>query len=56
MGFLKVEVVSPENIKIPLLPCKYLGKTIFPTGSWIGTYFTEELKAVLPMGYNLKFL
>jgi hypothetical protein len=55
-GFLKVEVISPNNIKIPLLPCKYMGKTIFPTGSWVGTYFSEELKAVLPMGYKFKFL
>jgi len=30
--FLKVEVTCPSSIKIPLLPCKYKGKTIFPTG------------------------
>lgn len=32
------------------------GKTIFPTGKWIGTYFSEELKAVKPYGYTFKFL
>jgi hypothetical protein len=55
-GFLKVEVNSPNNIRTPLLPCKYQGKTIFPTGSWTGTYFSEELKAVLPQGYQFKIL
>jgi hypothetical protein len=55
-GSLKVEVNSAKDIKIPLLPCKYNGKTIYPTGSRIGTYFSEELKAVLPQGYQFKFL
>ena len=31
-GYLKVEVTCPKNIKVPLLPCKFNGKTIFPTG------------------------
>jgi DNA polymerase type B, organellar and viral len=32
-GYLKVEVTCPKNIKTPILPCKYNGKTIFPTGT-----------------------
>jgi len=32
-GFLKVVVNSSKDIKLPLLPCKYNGKTIFPTGT-----------------------
>jgi hypothetical protein len=32
-GFLKVEVNCPKSVKIPVLPCKYNGKTIFPTGN-----------------------
>jgi hypothetical protein len=32
-GFLKVEVSCPKNIKVPILPHKYNGKTIFPTGT-----------------------
>ena len=32
-GFLKVEVNCPKNIKIPVLPSEYNGKTIFPTGT-----------------------
>jgi hypothetical protein len=31
-GFLRVEVTCPKNIKVPVLPCKFNGKTIFPTG------------------------
>ena len=37
---------------------KFKGKTIFPTGVWIGTYFSEELKAVrnLNLGYTFEIL
>jgi hypothetical protein len=55
-GFLKVEVTCPKSIKVPVLPVKYNGKTIFPTGTWIATYFSEELKAVLEYGYKFKYL
>jgi hypothetical protein len=55
-GFLKVEVTCPKDIKVPILPCKFNGKTIFPTGIWIGYYFSEELKAVLDLGYKFKYL
>ena len=44
-GFIKVKVSLPAGIERPLLPVKYEGKTIFPTGQWVGTYFSEELKA-----------
>lgn len=39
-----------------MLPCKIKGKTILPTGSRIGRYFSDELKAVLSLGYNNKFI
>lgn len=57
-GFLKVKVTCTKNSKLvnPMLPCKYQGKTIFPYGSWIGTYFSEELKAMLPLGYKFEIL
>ena len=32
-GYLKVEVTCPKDIKVPVLPCKFNGKTIFPTGT-----------------------
>lgn len=46
-GFCRVKVVLPKGVERPLLPVRsvHKGKTIFPTGQWIGTYFSEELKA-----------
>lgn len=52
-GFIECEVECPDTITRPILPLKYMGKTIFPTGKWIGTYFSEELKAVIPLGYKI---
>lgn len=40
-GFLEVEVTAPKDLIIPMLPFKYKGKTIFPTGRWVGTYFSS---------------
>lgn len=45
-GFCKVKVFCPDSVERPLLPVKYNGKTIFPTGKWVGVYLIEELKAV----------
>jgi len=45
-GFALCELTTPKNILKPLVHYKYNGKTIFPTGSFIGVYFSEELKAV----------
>ena len=53
-GFLEVDVTCPENIKIPLLPMKHQGKTIFPRGKWRWSYFSEELKAVMEHGYIIE--
>jgi hypothetical protein len=55
-GFLEVEVTAPNDLIIPMLPLEYQGKTIFPTGTWTGTYFSEELKAVIKYGYSFKFI
>ena len=38
-----------------MLPLKYEGKTIYPTGTWTGTYFSEELKAVLALNLGYQF-
>jgi hypothetical protein len=55
-GFCLAEIECPKNIKIPLLPHKYQDRTIYPTGKWIGVYFSEELKAVLPHGYKINLI
>ena len=57
-GFCLVEVYCPHQVKRPILPHKYNGETIFPTGKWKGIYFSEELKAVLNcnLGYEIKLI
>jgi hypothetical protein len=39
-----------------VLPFHKDGKTIYPTGSWQGVYFSEELKAVVKLGYQVTLL
>jgi len=55
-GFCLAEIECPKDIKIPLLPHKFEGKTIFPTGQWTSVYFSEELKAVKPHGYKINLI
>jgi len=55
-GYLKVEVTCPKTMLRPVLPFKFEGKTIYPTGNWIGIYFSEELKAVQMLGYQFKLI
>jgi len=55
-GFVQVKVYCPLNMKRPVLPFHKDGKTIYPVGNWIGTYFSEELKAVSKLGYQIKLI
>ena len=57
-GFVKVVVRCPKSVKRPMLPVKFKGKTIYPTGTWIGTYFSEELKEInkLKLGYTFEII
>jgi len=52
-GFVEVEVTAPMLPK-PMLPLSRKGKIFFPTGTWKGIYFSEELKAVEKLGYKFK--
>ena len=54
-GFVKCKVTTPLNILKPILPYKHQGKTIFPTGCWIATYFSEEIKECMKLGYKFTF-
>ena len=54
-GFYKVKVTTPKQILNPLLPCRRpknngagVGSStvLYPEGSWIGTYYSEEIKPV----------
>jgi regulator of RNase E activity RraB len=58
-GYAIAEIETPNNIDdnwIPLLPYKDIenGRTIHPVGRWKGTYFSEELKAAVNLGYKVK--
>lgn len=56
-GFIKAEIIVDKNIIKPMLPFKYKGKTIFPTGNLHGIYFSEELKAISKLeGYKIKLI
>ena len=52
-GFLHVDIQCPDTVSRPVLPYKINGKTLFPRGIFSGVYFSEELKAVLPLGYKI---
>ncbi len=44
-GFCEVKVTCPKGIR-PVLPHRVNGKTVYPTGTWTGVYFSEELPSV----------
>lgn len=55
VGFLECDVECPDSLHIPVLPFKTPeGKLIFPTGTWQGVYFSEEVKEALKHGYSIK--
>jgi hypothetical protein len=55
-GFILIQVYSPESQLKPILLYKHEGRTIYPTGHWIGVYFSEELKAVQNLGYKFTLI
>jgi hypothetical protein len=55
-GYVLAQIYCPKNMIRPVLPYKYKGKTIYPTGIWIGVYFSEELKAVDKLGYKITLI
>jgi hypothetical protein len=55
-GFALVKIFCPLNMARPVLSFHYEGKTIYPVGNWIGVYFSEELKAVSKLGYQITLI
>lgn len=55
-GFIEVEVLCPNTVFRPVLPFHFEGKTVYPKGSWKGIYFSEELKAVVKLGYKITLI
>ena len=62
IGFYKVKVTTPKQILNPLLPFKNNGAgvasstVLYPEGSWIGTYYSEEIKNAIKYGYKFEII
>lgn len=52
-GFVEAYVVCPTTIEHPFLPYKEDETLIFPTGRFVGVYYTEELKFARNLGYEI---
>nr|CAD1835891.1 unnamed protein product [Ananas comosus var. bracteatus]CAD1835918.1 unnamed protein product [Ananas comosus var. bracteatus]CAD1835965.1 unnamed protein product [Ananas comosus var. bracteatus] len=53
-GFIEAYVVCPASISHPFLPYKdKFGTLIFPTGKFIGIFYSEELKFARDLGYHI---
>lgn len=53
-GFIEAYVVCPKTIKRPFLPYRDKNQTlIFPTGEFVGVYYSEELKYAKSLGYTV---
>jgi hypothetical protein len=55
-GFAEAKITAPDDISVPLLPFKIFNETLHPLGTWIGIYFTEELKAAAKFGYKVDII
>lgn len=54
LGFIEAHVVCPKTINKPLLPYRdKKGILLFPTGEFMGTYYSEELKYAREIGYTV---
>lgn len=53
-GFIEAYVECPKTINKPFLPYRNKENTlIFPTGEFVGVYFSEELKYARDIGYTV---
>lgn len=53
-GYIEAYIHCPSSIKRPFLPIMRDDKTLlFPTGKWVGTYYSEELKYAATLGYEI---
>nr|YP_009693752.1 hypothetical protein [Inonotus obliquus]BBN21278.1 hypothetical protein [Inonotus obliquus] len=55
-GIYKVKVSVADSIKHPILPLHNEGKSIYPTGNWIGWYTSIEIENALQLGYKFEIL
>jgi len=53
-GFIEAYVECPQSIKKPFLPYRNKdGTLLFPTGTFVGVYYSEELKYAKEIGYTI---
>jgi hypothetical protein len=53
-GFIEAYVVCPRTITRPFLPYRDHNDTLlFPTGRFVGVYYSEELKYAKDLGYRI---
>nr|YP_010127582.1 DNA-polymerase-like [Bougainvillea spectabilis]QPP04906.1 DNA-polymerase-like [Bougainvillea spectabilis] len=53
-GFIEAYVVCPKTINKPFLPYRDKNNTLlFPTGEFVGVYYSEELKYARDLGYTV---
>ena len=59
-GFALVKVTVPESLNIPVLPLyvkiEGVDRLVFPTGSFKGYYFSEELKYAESLGCKIELI
>nr|AFD29780.1 DNA polymerase [Silene vulgaris] len=55
-GFIEAHIECPKDIKRPFLPYKdpETDTLIFPTGRWVGVYYSEELKLAKKLNYKIR--
>jgi hypothetical protein len=53
-GFIEACVQCPKHMERPFLPYRSdSGVLIYPTGEFIGVYYSEELKYAQSIGYTV---
>lgn len=51
--FTEAEVTCPSSLQIPVLPLRFRGKLLFPSGKFRGVFPSPELKLAKQMGYKI---
>lgn len=54
-GFFEAHIVFPKTIKT-FLPYRDKHSLVFPTGEFVGVYYSEELKYAKSLGYQITVL
>jgi hypothetical protein len=53
VAFVQAKIKTPANLSIPLLPFRYDGKLLFPSGDFEGVFYSKELEYALELGYTV---